>query len=229
MDPSNRSPIHIIHNAISILEWDKSCRALVGQLGRYPTGDELDDAYWRTLTFTPGDLDAQARAELKQAYTAWINMLMSLHEIVKSVEETAQRQERQRDTTKAGTFVGRPSGLGNAVTGYWQMIGDWANLVWQMGKIFYGMKAGERFDDILQGYSLGRNFFVTESAYMGWVPASAREGDSICVFDGCNLPFVVRPCKGGYQSIGECYIYGLMIRSDEYWKGVGEVQMFSLV
>lgn len=39
----------------------------------------------------------------------------------------------------------------------------------------------------------------------------AEEKDSICIFLGGRVPFVIRPkADGQYQFIGECYVHGLM-------------------
>ena len=60
--------------------------------------------------------------------------------------------------------------------------------------------------------SMGRDFCITERGYLGMVAAPMRVGDRICIFEGCRMPFVLRPAKGdrGYVLLGDCYVHGLM-------------------
>ena len=45
---------------------------------------------------------------------------------------------------------------------------------------------------------------------MGWAPLAAREGDAVCFFEGCEIPFVVRDCKNRWRLLGDCYVHGLV-------------------
>lgn len=59
---------------------------------------------------------------------------------------------------------------------------------------------------------LHRRFGRTENGRLGWLPPVAEEGDLICVFDGMELPYAIRPVSGGrYILVGECDIPGLMM------------------
>lgn len=43
------------------------------------------------------------------------------------------------------------------------------------------------------------------------MPLFAQPGDLICVFDGAQVPSVLRPSHDGqYKLIGDCYVDGLM-------------------
>ncbi|RGP78905.1 hypothetical protein FLONG3_2810 [Fusarium longipes] len=59
---------------------------------------------------------------------------------------------------------------------------------------------------------LRRNYkaFVTEPDFFGIGPAPMMEGDLLCVLFGAAVPFVLRPVQGGYQLVGECYVFDLM-------------------
>ncbi|GJC97750.1 heterokaryon incompatibility protein [Colletotrichum higginsianum] len=58
---------------------------------------------------------------------------------------------------------------------------------------------------------LHRRFGRTENGRIGWLPPIAEEGDFICVFDGMELPYAIRPASDGrYLLLGECIILGLM-------------------
>lgn len=62
---------------------------------------------------------------------------------------------------------------------------------------------------------LYRRFGRTLQGAVGWVPRAAEDGDLICVFDGMELPYAVRPKKdtsGVYALVGECLISGLVAR-----------------
>ena len=56
----------------------------------------------------------------------------------------------------------------------------------------------------------GRKFIVSENNRIGWTVVGARQGDLICTFYGCRIPFVIRPKGSGYELIGDCFLYGLM-------------------
>jgi hypothetical protein len=45
---------------------------------------------------------------------------------------------------------------------------------------------------------------------MGLGPLDTKQGDMICVFYGCSIPFVLRKQKQGYILIAEPYIHGYM-------------------
>ncbi|SPO07270.1 uncharacterized protein DNG_09964 [Cephalotrichum gorgonifer] len=56
-----------------------------------------------------------------------------------------------------------------------------------------------------------KRFCVTEAGRFGQVARMSREGDSIAVFLGAEVPTVVRPTdEGTYTVVGECYISGVM-------------------
>ncbi|KAK7718933.1 hypothetical protein SLS63_010346 [Diaporthe eres] len=60
---------------------------------------------------------------------------------------------------------------------------------------------------------LYRRFSRTVHGAVGWVPRAAEEGDLICVFDGMELSYAVRPKRdtgGVYALVGECLISGLV-------------------
>lgn len=63
------------------------------------------------------------------------------------------------------------------------------------------------------GRMLYRRFGLTRDGKIGWMPLVAEEGDHICVFDGMEFPYAIRPKEGPggkYMLVGECYISGLM-------------------
>lgn len=65
-------------------------------------------------------------------------------------------------------------------------------------------------------FDFDKRLVVTKGSYIGKVPGNARQGDSICLLLGLNVPVVLRKGEeGGYTVIGESYIHGVMQR--EVW------------
>jgi hypothetical protein len=64
--------------------------------------------------------------------------------------------------------------------------------------------------------------FVTTTRYMGLAPKGIRQGDAVAIFNGCNMPYVVRSARKvkykenlvenlkAIQVIGPCYLHGIM-------------------
>lgn len=42
------------------------------------------------------------------------------------------------------------------------------------------------------------------------VPVLAKAGDRMCIFQACDIPYVIRPCDGGYSLLGDCYLHCLL-------------------
>lgn len=57
-----------------------------------------------------------------------------------------------------------------------------------------------------------RRFGITGKKYFGLFRNHARAGDTICVFSGCHVPFLLRSRQenGICQLVGECYVHGIM-------------------
>ncbi|KAK0117365.1 hypothetical protein ONS96_013195 [Cadophora gregata f. sp. sojae] len=57
----------------------------------------------------------------------------------------------------------------------------------------------------------GWRMFTTENSRMGQGLRSTQNGDTICVLDGGELPYIIREVGSGqYRFIGSCYVHGLM-------------------
>ena len=72
------------------------------------------------------------------------------------------------------------------------------------------MQGYKSFEMGYRAVSQGRRFFTSLSGYMGIGPPCMRPGDSICVFLGGNVPWIVRQEGPEYTLIGECYVHGIM-------------------
>ncbi|KAF1994471.1 HET-domain-containing protein [Amniculicola lignicola CBS 123094] len=76
----------------------------------------------------------------------------------------------------------------------------------------------------------GRRFCSTKGGSIGWVPESARSGDLVAVFHGGRVPYILRPCEGGYTFVGEAYVHDAM-QGEKFLEaqGKGEAIEFALV
>lgn len=76
-----------------------------------------------------------------------------------------------------------------------------------------------------------RRLCVTSEGYFGLGPEAMRPGDSVCVFYGGGVPFVVRAKGKEWLLVGEVYMHGLMsgeaVRAAR--KGRRREEMFVLV
>jgi hypothetical protein len=92
---------------------------------------------------------------------------------------------------------------------------------WSPSRFFTGLKLAilaspaliqltnaSRFEIIMLKQNSYRRFGTTSHPSIVWVPLAAREGDTICRFEGCHLPFVIRECEelGKYKVIGDCFL-----------------------
>lgn len=56
-----------------------------------------------------------------------------------------------------------------------------------------------------------RRFFITKNGYIGLGPKSMQAGDSVFVFPGGIVPFILRTSDlGSYRLVGEAYVHGIM-------------------
>ena len=55
-----------------------------------------------------------------------------------------------------------------------------------------------------------RKFFTTTRGFIGLGPRSIRPGDSVCIFGGGRVPFLLRKDGDHHRLVGESYVHGLM-------------------
>ncbi|KAK3393345.1 heterokaryon incompatibility protein-domain-containing protein [Podospora didyma] len=64
----------------------------------------------------------------------------------------------------------------------------------------------------------GRRPFLTNMGFLGIGPAGMVPGDWICILDGGQTPYAIRPGGAGqWKFIGECYIHGIMNGETLQW------------
>ena len=80
---------------------------------------------------------------------------------------------------------------------------------------------GPSFRYLLPNCAYGRKLCITELGYIGVVPRFSRDGDIICLIQGAQVPFVLRPVSKSssrsdmslprrFELVGEAYIHGIM-------------------
>ena len=79
------------------------------------------------------------------------------------------------------------------------------------------------FEDVHETVAKGRVFISSqERRDIGWAPYGTRRGDMIVVFEGGEIPFVIRAVEGRddcFELVGECYLHGIM--AGEAWDDGG--------
>jgi hypothetical protein len=65
-------------------------------------------------------------------------------------------------------------------------------------------------DRSLNRWQSHHRFCTTENGRLGWFPRATMVGDIVCILDGGQVPYVIRPRDGFNQWIGECFVQGLM-------------------
>lgn len=82
-----------------------------------------------------------------------------------------------------------------------------------------------RFDSAFNHVTIGRTFAITDRGHIGWVPEKTRERDSVVLFSGGKVPYVLREVDGSntshsstksgdgtrhFKFLGDAYIQGIM-------------------
>ncbi len=77
------------------------------------------------------------------------------------------------------------------------------------------------------GATENRDFARTRQGYYVLGPGVMEVGDIVCVLFAGKLPFCLRPRKGHYISVGQCYVHGLMegeaMRMADRWELIEKV------
>lgn len=207
--PTLKDSENVFRNSKETEAWDDACWELANALGEYPNGEELFDAYWRTLVFNTERLGSVAPPDLKISYMAWISLFMTGNEI-RGLCQQPQQPVRDDVRPKSTRTWGWMNGFTNKIATKWRGVALTTKLLWKLEIAKRQSKAGERFDDAFKRYSFGRKFCITANGYMGWAPSEAKIDDLVCYFEGCPLPYVIRGRDDGYELIGDCYIHGIM-------------------
>ena len=55
-----------------------------------------------------------------------------------------------------------------------------------------------------------KSFLTTEDQKMALGPIIAQPGDTLCIFFGHHMPYLLRPVRGRYRFLGPCYVHSHM-------------------
>ena len=179
------------------LEWEAETQNLKVKLQNYPTGEAVDEAYWRTLIGNKTHTDGALPGNFAKSHAAHLETQKAYRQ-ASSVSNDPGNVPFSRTLASTGlstTFeelenLARPFRLGTQVM-FW-----------------------------------GRRFCITKKGYMGMVPMNAAEGHLICILLGGSAPFVLKPevrepqhdAMVYHQLVGECYLHGIMNR--EFFQGL---------
>lgn len=179
--------------------------------GCYITGESIFDAFWRTLIFNReyeglGD----AASDMRKAYLMWSfsqRIIDQMAQTAKLVLDPPMNEVSKQPTT----FSRRLSNFAYSTLVFFKMQLRRAKLYFMELTLSVLITKGEsRFSSSFSRYSFGRKFCTTARGGMGWIPLGAERHDLICVFEGCELPFVIRKRTDAFGLIGDCYIHGAM-------------------
>jgi hypothetical protein len=210
-----------------LMHWDAECSQLVFSLSCYPTGEDLLEAHWRTLVFNTsreGEIPTEAYGH---SFRVWRQLIS----VTRQVLEPGLSLHPMYNP-----WIG--FALFNLLYAYIYIYMDLYNrrwhkslrawilafLVWWAANLMLAHFLEVRLDKIstrrfiasipfessMNRFMAGRQFCITEAGYMGWVHSAAETGDSGCRFQGCRIPFVIRPVPTGYRLIGDAHIHGIM-------------------
>jgi hypothetical protein len=186
--PHLTNPANGLRYAQDMVAWNRECLDQLASLPKYHTGERTADAFWRTLVCNRETKGVPATADLKTSYSWWIT---GLQIVALWFERLECSDDQTRNERIALTNTILPSILRKLT------------------------EASQRFDSAFGQYAPGRKFFKSKKGYIEWVPTAAQEGDVLCRFEHCWLPFVIRPGPDGYRLIGDSYVHGFMDRQPD--------------
>jgi hypothetical protein len=217
-----------------LIFWDAACSRLASCLIFYPTGEDLFDAYWRTLVCNRDPDGNIPNAHFALSTECWRRMLRLY------IEQHDERGE-WRDHVDIRMWMIFFNFLYADIYisyGLWTRLWHQSSLAWIFAVLLWltlnfvflvllfiiemsvsihdvqllsalVQNSGPPEQCIFRSIA-GRDFCITRNGYMGLVPLAADVGDWICAFRGCRVPFVIRAAVGGYRLIGDAYIHGMM-------------------
>ncbi|KAI1735424.1 hypothetical protein F4680DRAFT_435200 [Xylaria scruposa] len=160
----------------------------IDSLALYPGDDKLDDLKWKIPI---GDTDMPIsgtweEVNFRTSYEAFVEYLKLGAELTNSNWEAEVKEMGAMYRIKQ--FLFRPQEL--------------RKLMWPF--LYTVQEFAERFTNA--------KVCVTKAGYVGIVPGTAKKCDTIAIFHGSAVPFLLRAHEeqGRYLHLGECYIHGIM-------------------
>jgi hypothetical protein len=193
--------------------WKNICFKLApcARPGCYITGASIFDAFWRTLIFNREHEGLEdAAPDMRKAYLMWSFSQRILDEMVQTAKLVLDPP--MIDVSKQPiAFFRRPLNIAYSTLAFFKKQLRRAKVYLMELTIRALITKGEsHFSSSFSRYSFGRKFCTTARGGTGWIPLGAERHELICVFEVCELPFIIRKKTDGFGLIGDCYIHGLM-------------------
>lgn len=213
----------------AIFLWHRTCKKIAKEfswIGQNATEPDFEETFWRALVCNRSDFNQIPGPDIGTSYKAWLQAMEIIMENqpIPFVEPDMEPEERpvekwiERMRSEEDT-------VGHETTGAIQdpILRDrqarYENMISQLAP----------FARVLSRCLRSRRFFISRGKTMGWAPLSAGGKSSICVFQGCRIPFAIEKATDeGYRLLGACYLHGFM--DGQLWSAAcADWQMITLV
>ena len=84
-----------------------------------------------------------------------------------------------------------------------------------------------KLTSVLDRLAPTRKIFASSTGHFGWVPDTAVPGDSVCVFQGNVLPFVLRRVPSGWRLLGDAWVLDKMT-PEAWFTAPGEIMTYDV-
>lgn len=178
----------LILNAFSdnkiMLEWE--ALAFTGQKIYMPTGEDLLDAYWKTIS-AGGQVGYDVTVDTSLAgFLRWDDFHRPYSQLRRITRYFFNRSIVFNIILFFVSFC------------YREVI-----------RSLLGRNPDISFQQVSQ-MSAQRRFMKTRNGYIGLAPQCAQVGDSIGLFTGGRFPLVIRPSDSDWELVGDSYVHGMM-------------------
>jgi len=182
----------------------------IARLQRYPTGQSMTEAFWRT---TVADSDSSGRPAREEFLKIWQDFVSELGLLAD--DDNCEPNIPPFQPSLLTRLSSQDKRFGHLLSSELShsnphLEEHFCSILGPTYSFFY-----DSFNVPL--FVFGRKLCLTEKGYLGLVPQRSLDGDTICIFLGAETPHIIRPCEGDdgrqssvYQLVGECYIHGIM-------------------
>ncbi|KAJ9611376.1 hypothetical protein H2200_004560 [Cladophialophora chaetospira] len=180
------------HTSMSTLVDDIEARHaafIAASASFFDTSKTLCLQLWNSTEFTPAQYDRYWRALVANTHYGGDPALESDGEDLQPLVEHDHLSPEQRRANLLHAVETNTDGMG-----------------------FYPPRSVQEFRAVHEIVANGRVFITSQTrADIGWAPYGTWKGDIIVVFEGGEVPFVIRPVsKSTFRLLGECYLHGIM-------------------
>lgn len=185
---------------------------------KYVTGRETRmEAYWRTLCMDTVrkntgkgaphgkgyEYQRCAQDYIQKSLDLWMDPELTPH-------LTLTRESQSRNATSTDDLTREAAQVTSSLEG---------NLVGELSSRNEGLNYIE-VDFAICSATMDRRIFGTKDGYLGLGPSDIRNGDQVYIFEGGNVPFIVRKAPNRiilgeqaekcFELVGDCYVHGIM-------------------